>query len=147
MEARNLAPRDSIGRDDIIKAVRARHHRLSGDRKKGFNDGHAGHVMYAGVDGGGGRGKGGNGGKGKCGKQGKHGRSGRGKNEDGGGSAAAADGDGSSAKAAEGCTSVGECHRCGNKGHWNSTDKLCSRCNGRGHVDDICSSSIEEAVR
>ncbi|MUG03827.1 hypothetical protein ECC01_23030 [Bacillus tequilensis] len=29
VEARNLASRDSIGRDDIIKAVRERHHRLS----------------------------------------------------------------------------------------------------------------------
>ena len=29
VEARNLASRDSIGRDYIIKAVRERHHRLS----------------------------------------------------------------------------------------------------------------------
>ena len=28
VEARNLASRDSIGRDDIIKAARERHHRL-----------------------------------------------------------------------------------------------------------------------
>ena len=28
VEARNLSSRDSIGRDDIIKAVRERHHRL-----------------------------------------------------------------------------------------------------------------------
>ena len=28
VEAKNLASRDSIGRDDIIKAVRERHHRL-----------------------------------------------------------------------------------------------------------------------
>ena len=60
VEARNLASRDSIGRDDIIKAVRERHHRLSGNRKKVSNAGHADHAMYAGGGGGGGgRGKGG----------------------------------------------------------------------------------------
>ena len=32
VEARNLASRGSIGRDDIIKAVRERDHRLSGNR-------------------------------------------------------------------------------------------------------------------
>ena len=46
VEARNLAPRDSIGRDDIIKAVRERHHRLSGNRKRGANASHAGQAMY-----------------------------------------------------------------------------------------------------
>ena len=35
VEARNLASRDSIGCDDIIKVVRERHHRLSGSRRKG----------------------------------------------------------------------------------------------------------------
>ena len=35
VEARNLASRDSIGRDDIIEAVREGHHRLFGSRKKG----------------------------------------------------------------------------------------------------------------
>ena len=53
IEARNVASRDSIGRDDIITAVRERHHRLSGSRKKGSNAGHAGHAMFAGVDDGG----------------------------------------------------------------------------------------------
>ena len=116
VEARNLASRDSIGRDDIIKAVRERHHRLSGNRKKGSNAGYAGHAMFAGGSGGGGsrgkggggggRGKGGGGGghgkggghgNGKGGRRGQHGRGGKGTNEDGGGSAAAAGGDGSSA--------------------------------------------------
>ena len=60
VEARNLASRYSIGRADIIKAVRKRHHRLSGNRKKGSNAGHAGHAMFAGgCGGGGGRGEGG----------------------------------------------------------------------------------------
>ena len=57
VEARNLASRDSIGREDIIKAVRERYHRLSGSRKKGSNASHAGHAMFAG-GGGGGRRKG-----------------------------------------------------------------------------------------
>ena len=48
VEARNLASRDSIGRNDIIKAVQERHHRLSGIRNKGSNAGHAGHAMFAG---------------------------------------------------------------------------------------------------
>ena len=48
VEARNLASRDSIGREDTIKVVRERHHRLSGSRKKGSNAGHAGHAMFAG---------------------------------------------------------------------------------------------------
>ena len=54
---RNLASRHSIGRDDIIKAVRGQHNRHSGRRKMGSNDGHAGLAMFAG-NGGGGRGKG-----------------------------------------------------------------------------------------
>ena len=148
VEARNLASRDSIDRDDIIKAVRERHHRLSGNRKKGSNAGHVGHAIFAGGGGGGGRGKGGNGGKGKVGKQGKHGRDGRGTNEDGGGSAAAAGGDGSSAIAAEGSTPEVRCYRWGKEGHIraNCTEKLCSRCNGREHTTDVCPTSKEEAV-
>ena len=55
-EARNLASCDSIDRDDIIKAVRERHHRLSGNRKKGSNAGYAGHAMFVVVGGGGGGG-------------------------------------------------------------------------------------------
>ena len=39
VEARNLAFRDSIGRDDTIKTVRERRHRLSENRKKGSNAG------------------------------------------------------------------------------------------------------------
>ena len=46
VEARNLASGDSIGRDDIIKVVRERHHRLSGSGKKGFNIVHAGYAMF-----------------------------------------------------------------------------------------------------
>ena len=48
VEARNIASRDSIGRVDIIKAVRERHHQFSKSRKKGPNTGHAGHAMFAG---------------------------------------------------------------------------------------------------
>ena len=47
VEPRNLASRDVIGRDDIIKAVRERHHRLFRGSKKGSNAGHVGHVMFA----------------------------------------------------------------------------------------------------
>ena len=103
VEERNLASRDSIGRDDIIKAVRERHSRLSGSRRKGLNAGHAGHAMFAGGDdgghkkgsGGGVHGKGGSHGKGKDGRRRRQGHGGKGTNEDGGGSAAAAGGDGS----------------------------------------------------
>ena len=55
VEARNLASRDSISRDGIIRAVRERHHRRSGNRKKGSNTGHAGHAMFTGGGGGGNR--------------------------------------------------------------------------------------------
>ena len=81
VEARNLASRDSIGRDDIIKAVRERHYRLSGNRKKGSNAGYAGHAMFAGGGdgghrkgaGGGTHGEGGGRGKGKGGRRGRQG--------------------------------------------------------------------------
>ena len=72
VEARSLAYRDSIGLDNIIKAVRARHHRPSGNRKKGSNAGHDGGRAKGRGGGDGGRGKGGNDGKGKGRKQGKH---------------------------------------------------------------------------
>ena len=114
VEARHLASRDRIGRDDIIKAVRERHHRLSGNRKKGSN---VGHVTFA-DGGGGGHGKSGGRGKGKGGRRGQQGRGGKGTNEVDGGSAAAAGGDGSSAKATEGGTPEVRCYRCGKKGHW-----------------------------
>ena len=156
MEARNLASCDGICRDDIIKAVRERHHRLFGSRKKGSNAGHAGHAMFdGGGDGGQRKGAGGGahrkgGGRGKetGGRRGRQGRGGKGTNEDGGGSAAAAGGDGSSAKAADGGTSEVKCHRCGKKGHWriDCTEELCSRCHGRGHAADVCPTSKEEAV-
>ncbi|CAN0004005.1 unnamed protein product, partial [Laminaria digitata] len=95
IEVRNLASRDSVSREEIIKGVRKRHHRLSGNRKKGSNP--SGHAMYARDAAGGGRGKG--------------------TNEGGGASAAAAGGDGNSAKAAEGNYPRWECYRCGKKGH------------------------------
>ena len=40
------------------------------------------------------------------------------------------------------------CHRCGKNGHWRIdwTEKLCSRCHGRGHAADVCPTSKEEAV-
>ena len=156
VEARNLASRDSIGRDDIIKAIRERHHRLSGSRKKGSNAGHASHAMFAGGgDGGhkkrasgGAHRKGGGRGKGNGGRRGQQGRGGEGTSEDGGGSAAAAGGDGSRAKAADGCSSEVRCHRCGKKGHCriDCTEELCSRCHRRGHAADVCPTSKEEAV-
>ena len=157
MEARNFASRDSIGRDGIIKAVRERRHRLSGSRKKGSNAGHAGHAMFAAGSGGGRRkragggahGKGGGHGKGKGGRfRGQQGWGDQGTNEDSGGLIAAAGGDGSSTKAAEGGTSEVRCHRCGKKGHWrvDCTAELCSRCHGRGHAADVCPTSKEEAV-
>ena len=148
VEARNLPSRDSIGRDDIIEAVRERCHRLSGNRKKGSNADHDGHAMFPGgggsgsrrkgsgggsrgKDGGsGGHGKGGGRGKGKGGRRGQQGRGGKGTNEGGGGSVSAAGGDGSSAKAAEGTTPDVRCYKCGKKGHWKAdcTKERCSRC-------------------
>ena len=40
------------------------------------------------------------------------------------------------------------CYRYGKEGQIraNCTDKLCSRCNGRGHTVDACPTSEEEAV-
>ena len=157
VEARNLESRDSIGRDDIIKAARERHHRLSGRRKKWSNAGHAGHAMFAGGGGGGRRIKAGGGAHGKGGGRGKGkgghfrrqlGRGAKGTNEDGGGSAAAAGGYGSSTKAAEGDASEVRCYRCGKKSHWmvHCTEELCSRCQGWGHAAGVCPMSKEEAV-
>ena len=95
-EARNLASRDSTGHGEIIKGVRERHHRLSGNRKQGSNSGHA---LYAGDGGGGGHGKGGGHRNGTGRRRGMHGRGGKGTNEVGDGSAG---GDGRSAKANKG---------------------------------------------
>ena len=155
VEARNLASRDSIGRNGIIKAVRERHRRFSGRMKKGSNAGHAGHAMFAGGGddgqrkgaGGGAHRKGGGRGKGKGGRRGRQGRGCKGTNEDGAGSAAATGGDGSSAKATDGGTSEVRCQRCGKKGHWriDCTEELCSRCHGRGHAANVCPTSKEEA--
>ena len=117
VEARNLASRDSVGCGEIIKDVRERRHRSSGNREKGSNVGHAGHVIYN-RSGGGGGGKGGGSGRGKAGgRRVQHGRGGRGTNEDGGGSAATASGDGRSAKVTSGITQVGKGHRRGKKAH------------------------------
>ena len=156
VEPRNLASRDNIGCDDIIKEVREQHHQLSGNRKKGSNAGHAGHAMFGG-GGGGGRGKGGGGGgrgkggaegghgkggghvNGKSGRRGQPGRGGKGTNEDDGGPAATAGGDGSSGRAAEGSIPEARCYRCGMKGHLKAdcTGELCSRCHGRAHTADV----------
>ena len=114
VEARNLASRGSTGREEIIKAVRERHHRLSGNRKKGS---YYGHALCAGDGAGGGHVKGGGRGNANGGRRGNYGRGGRGTNAVGGGSAAAAGGDGGSTKATEGSSPVRGCHRCGNKGH------------------------------
>ena len=102
--------------------------------------------------------------RGKGGRRGKHRRGGRGTNEIGGGSGvwggrgaadaatpyqhkataktAAADGDGSSAKATEGSAPVRGCYRCGKQGHIraNRTERLCSRRNG------VCPTSMEEVA-
>ena len=102
-EARNPASRDSTGREEIIKAVRERHHRLSGNRKKRSNSGRA---LYASDGADGGHGEGGGHGNGKGGYRGKHSRGGKGTNEDGGGSAVAAGGDGARVKANEGSAPV-----------------------------------------
>ena len=143
--ARNLASHDSTAREEIMRAVRQRHYRLSANRKKGSNSGHA---RYAGDAAGGGRGKGRSNGNGKGGHRGKHGRGDQGTNEVGGGSAAAAGVDGRRAKDPEGCAPVRGCYRCGKESHIkpNCAENLCSRCNGRGHTADVCPTSEEEAV-
>ena len=66
----------------------------------------------------------------------------------GGGSAATAGGDGSSAKATEGSAPVRGCYRCGKEGQirTNCKEKLCSRYNRRGHTADVCPTSKQEAV-
>lgn len=53
MGTRNLESVDNIGHEGAIKAVRERHHRLSGSTKEGTN---AGHAIYAGDGAGGDRG-------------------------------------------------------------------------------------------
>ena len=155
-EARNLASRDSIGRDDIINVVQERRQRLSRNRNERFNARHAGHAMFA--DGGsGGRRKGcaggfhGNGGgrgeiKGEG--RGQQGRGWRCTNEDGGGSSVASGGDGSSTKAAEAGKFEVRCYRCGTKGHRrvDDTEELCSPCHGRRHAATVCTTLKEEAV-
>ena len=97
---------------------------------------------------GGAYGKDGGRGKGKGGRRGRQGRGDKGTNEDIGGSAAAANGDGSSPKAADGGTSEVRCHTCGKKGNWriDCTEELCSRYYGRGHAADVCPTAKEEAV-
>ena len=87
-------------------------------------------------------------GNGKGGRRGKHGRGGRGINEVGDGLAAAAGGDGSSAKATEGSGAVRGCYWCGKEGHIRATcaEKLCSRGNERGHTADVCPTSEEEVM-
>ena len=105
--ARNLASRDSIYRDDT-KAIRERHHLLSGNRRMGSNAGHADHAdhaMYAGGGHGSGRGNGGGSGRENGGQ---HRRGGRGTNEGGVESAAAASSNGSSPKATSIRTLVGK---------------------------------------
>ena len=145
VEAHKLASRDSTGHEVIIKAVRERHHRLSGTRKKGSNSGHA---LYAGDGAGGGDGKGGGRGNGKGGRRGKHRRGGRSTNEVGGGSVAVADGYGRSSKATECSSLMRGCRRCRKEGDIsvNCTETLFGLCNGRGHTADVCPTLTEEAV-
>ena len=83
-EAQNLVSRDSIGREEIIETVRERHHRRSGNSKKGSNSGHA---LYTYDGAGSGHGKRGGRGNGKGARRGKHGLGGRVTNEVGGGPA------------------------------------------------------------
>ena len=106
-DVRSLASRGSTGREEIVKAVRDRHHGLSENRKKRSN---SGHTLCAGDGASGGHGKGGGHGSGKGGRRGKHGRGGEGTNEVGGGSATVADGDGSGVKATEGSAPVRWCY-------------------------------------
>ena len=162
VEVKNLASRDKIGSDGIIKTAYERNHWLSGNRKKGCNAGLAVHATFASESGGGdGRGKGGgggggcgkggdDGGHGKGGRRGQQGRGGKGTNEDGGGSAAAAGGGGGSAKAAEGSTPEAGCYRCGKWSRWKAdyTEERCSRCQGQEHTADVCQRprSSNEAV-
>lgn len=54
VEARNLASHNNIGREEIIKAIRERYRRLSGNRKKESN---AGRANVGGDGHGGGRGR------------------------------------------------------------------------------------------
>ena len=123
-EARNLASRDSTGREEIIKAVREGHHGFSVNKNKGSESGNA---LYAGDGTGGGHGKGGGHGNEKRGRRGKHGLRVRGNKEHGGGAEAAAGGDGSSAKSTEGSALVRACYRCGKEDNLraNCTEKLC----------------------
>ena len=157
MEANTLASGDTIGRNDVIKAVQARHYRLSGSRKKRSNAGHAGRAMFAGGggDGGGIRGKDGSGGghgkgrghgNGKGGRRRQQERRGESTNEDGGGSAAAASGNGSSGKVTEGSTPEARCYMCERKDNLkaNCTRVLCSRCPGRGYPTGVCPASTEK---
>ena len=135
-DARNLASRDSVGRDGIMKAVRELHHQLSGYSKNWSNARHVIHATFAGggrgcrrnVGGGGAHGKGGGRGKEKGRRRGQQGRGGKGTNEDGGGSAVFAGGDGNSAKAAEGSTSEVRYYTCSKKGHWrvDCTEEPCT---------------------
>ena len=85
-------------------------------------------------------------GRGKGGRRAHQGRCGKGTNEVGSGSAVAAGGDGTSAKATEGSTPETRCYRCDNKGHWTAgcTEELCSRCQGRGYAVDVCPASAEK---
>ena len=62
VETGNLAPRDTIGREEIIKVVRERYHRLSRNSKKGSNPGNP---LYAGDGASSGHGKGEGGGASK----------------------------------------------------------------------------------
>ena len=148
-DARNLASRDSVGRDGIMKAVRERHHQLSGYSKNWSNARHVIHATFAGggrgcrrnVGGGGAHGKGGCRSKGKGRRGGQQGQGGNGTKESGGGSAATAGGDGN--KAAEGSTSEVRYYTCGKKGRRrvDCTEELRSQCHGRGHATDVCPSS------
>ena len=146
VEPRNLTSGDGMGRDGT-NAVRERHHRRSGNQKKGSNAGRAGHAVLDG-GGGGAHGKGGGRGKGRGGRRGQQERGGKGTDEDGGGSASTAGGDGSSTKAAEGSTSEVRYYRWGKKDHWRAdcTEELCSQCHGQGHAADVCPSSKKQAV-
>ena len=143
-EARNLAICESFGREEIITTARERHHRLSGNRYKGAN---AGHAMYATDGASGGRGRGESHGRGRGGRWGRKDEV-RGTNEDGGGSITADGGDRSNAKADEGSILAIRCYRCGKKRQkiTDCTKKLCTRCNGRGHTAGVCSTAKEEVM-
>ena len=150
MEARNLASRDSIGRDDIIRVVRERDHRPSGNRKKGSNALHA--MLAGGGSGGGGRGNGTGGGgrgNGRSGRQGHEGRGGKTPTKSVVARSPLPVAKAAAPKDTKGSNPEARCYRRGKKGQWKAdcTEELCSRCQGRGHALGVPASAEKRCSR